>query len=117
MEENMKKEKKATVEVNNDLVGKRFGNLVIARFDETENVYIGSLRGITVKVKYNDGKIFVNNYCTKCGNEFYYLYTRGKPNLTCDDCKANKAPEIVGEVEINGKIFVKYSNGMIRPKE
>jgi len=101
-----------------NLIGQRFGNLVISKFDDTEGVYLGSLRGVSVKVKQSeDGKIFVNNYCTKCGSEFYYLYTRGKPNLVCENCKPVKAITPVGEVEINGRTFIKYSNGMIRPKE
>jgi len=100
-----------------NLVGQRIGNLVISYFDDNENVYIGSLRGITVKVKQEEGKLFVSNYCIKCGKEFYYLYTRGKPNLVCENCKPVKVVTPIGEVEIGGKIFVKYSNGMIRPKE
>ncbi len=113
----MGKEKKAAPTVNKDLVGQRVGNLVISKFDDTEGVYLGSLRGVSVKVKHEDGKIFVNNYCTKCGSEFFYVYTRGKPTLICENCKPTKEISPVGEVEINGRIFIKYSNGMIRPKE
>lgn len=113
----MGNEKKAAPTVNKDLVGQRIGNLVVSSFDEGEGVYVGSLRGITVKVKHEGNKIYVNNYCTKCGSEFYYMYTRGKPNLVCENCKPTKEISPVGEVEIGGKLFVKYSNGMIRPKE
>lgn len=113
----MKKAAKVEKVQDKNLVGQSVGNLVISKFDDKEQVYVGSLRGITVKVKQGeDGKIFVSNYCTKCGNEFYYLYTRGKPNLICENCKPTKEISQVGEVEINGRVFIKYSNGMIRPK-
>lgn len=113
----MKKAAKVGKVQDKNLVGQRIGNLVVSRFDDTEGVYVGALRGISVKVKHEDGKIFVNNYCTKCGSEFFYLYTRGKPSLICEKCKPVKEISPVGEVEINGKVFIKYSNGMIRPKE
>lgn len=92
-------------------------SLYVSSVEIEPNVYIGSLKGIDVKVKFKDDDVYLSNYCVKCGNEFFYMYDKGKPKTVCDECNtANKIPEIVGEVEINGKLFLKYSNGVIRPK-
>lgn len=99
-------------------LGKFISNSLYVSSKEIEpNVYEGSLKGIDCKVKFENDEVYVSNYCNKCGNEFYYLYDRGKPQTICPNCKTvNKVPEVVGEVEINGKVFIKYSNGIIRPK-
>jgi len=92
-------------------------SLYVSSNEVAHNVYQGSLKGVDVKVKFKDDEVYVSNYCTKCGEEFFYLYNRGKPQIICHNCKTvNKTPEVVGEIEINGKIFIKYSNGVIRPK-
>lgn len=101
-----------------DGLGRFISNSLYVSSTEIEkDVYEGSLKGITCKVKFQDDIVFVSNYCVKCGNEFFYLYDKGKPKTVCDTCNTvNKIPEVVGEVEINGKLFLKYSNGVIRPK-
>lgn len=99
-------------------LGKFISNSLYVSSKEIEkNVFEGSIKGIHCKVKFDDkNNVFVSNYCIKCGNEFFYLYKRGKPHTVCEDCVVNKFPEIIGEIEINGKVFIKYSNGIIRPK-
>lgn len=98
-------------------LGKFISNSLYVSSKEIEpNVYEGSFKGIDCKVKFEGDDVYISNYCNKCGNEFFYLYNKGKPQTVCNNCATNKTPEVVGEVEINGKVFIKYSNGIIRPK-